>query len=284
MKSLVVQSYLFLIIKDMAEIFVKKNVTRGAAALSYYLTLSIFPLLICVSAILGNTWIVDSDLGDSLREFLPDSAFYVIYEFLRYVSRFRSDVMLVFGVIAMLTTSSAAFRSFTGTISDIQGSARHTGIWRGIFSFVSSIVFLLSIYISGLVILTGEWIIEVIGEQLTVIEIFEIWNWLRFVFLLLLLFCIILLIYIFSAPKGTRKRACLPGAVTAAIVLVGASMVYSHMITASLRYAILYGSLASFIILMVWLYTCGIILIMGDVLNITIVAHKRKRLMGDQIE
>jgi len=278
MKNLVVQSYLFLIMKDMAEIYVKKNVARGAAALSYYLTLSIFPLLICVSAILGNTWLVDTDLGESLREFLPDSAFYVIYEFLRYVGRFRSDLMLFLGVIAMLTTSSAAFRSFTGTINEIQGSARHTGIWRGIFSFVSSIVFLLSIYISGLVIITGEWIVEVIGENFTVVEILELWNWMRFIFLFLLLFCIIFLIYMFTAPKGTRKRACLPGAITAAVVLVGASMVYSHMVTASLRYAILYGSLASFIIMMVWLYTCGIILIMGDVLNITVARKKRNRM------
>jgi len=272
-----------MVVKDMAQIFVKKRVTRGAAALSYYLTLSIFPLLICVSAILGSTWLVDSDLGDYLREFLPSSAFVVIYDFLRYVSMFSSDLMIVVGVVTMLTTSSAAYRSFIGTMNEIQGSARHTGVRHGIFSFVGSVVFLLSIYISGLVIVTGGWIAESIGDYFNISEIFALWNWLRFVILFLLLFCIILLVYVFSIPKGVRKRrTCLPGAIAASVVLVAASMVYSQMVTASLRYALLYGSLASFIILMVWLYTCGIILIMGNVLNISII--KKKSLRGTQVE
>jgi membrane protein len=62
----------------------------------------------------------------------------------------------------------------------------------------------------------------------------------------------------------------LPGALTAAIVLVIASMLFSQLITFSIRYEVLYGSLASFVILMVWLYTCALILIMANVINISV--------------
>jgi uncharacterized BrkB/YihY/UPF0761 family membrane protein len=61
-----------------------------------------------------------------------------------------------------------------------------------------------------------------------------------------------------------------PGALAAAVILVIASMVFSRLITASIRYEILYGSLASFIILMVWLYVCAVILIMANVINISV--------------
>ena len=62
----------------------------------------------------------------------------------------------------------------------------------------------------------------------------------------------------------------LPGALTAAVILVVASMLFSRLITVSIRYEVLYGSLASFIILMVWLYTCSLILIMANVINISV--------------
>ena len=92
--------------------------------------------------------------------------------------------------------------------------------------------------------------------------------------LFMILLCIIYGVYSISAPREIKKIYRLPGALTAAVVLVAASAIYSRMITVSIRYALLYGSLASFIILMIWLYTCSIILIMGNVFNISL--HKSR--------
>jgi membrane protein len=46
---------------------------------------------------------------------------------------------------------------------------------------------------------------------------------------------------------------------------VGASAVFSWFIGLSSRYSLLYGSLASIIILLLWLYLCGTILLLGAV-------------------
>jgi membrane protein len=73
-----------------------------------------------------------------------------------------------------------------------------------------------------------------------------------------------------SAPRETKRTQRLPGALVASVVLVAVSAIYSRMISASIKYALIYGSLASFIIIMIWLYTCGIILIMGNVFNISL--------------
>ena len=53
----------------------------------------------------------------------------------------------------------------------------------------------------------------------------------------------------------------------AAAALVAASALFSWFIGLSSRYSLVYGSLASGIILLVWLYLCGNILILGDVFN-----------------
>ncbi len=48
------------------------------------------------------------------------------------------------------------------------------------------------------------------------------------------------------------------------------SIIFSKLISMSTKYSIVYGSLASFIILMLWVYICSIILIMGNVFNIAL--------------
>lgn len=51
----------------------------------------------------------------------------------------------------------------------------------------------------------------------------------------------------------------------AALAIVAASVLFSWFIGMSSRYALVYGSLASLIILLAWLYLCGNILLLGAV-------------------
>jgi len=258
------------LVRDMGSVFVRRHIARSAAALSYYLTISVFPFLIAVSAILGSLHMKESDLFFLLEDVIPAGVFTIVTEFLGNVSGEGAGLVLSVGLLAMLTSSSAAYRSFTGIMGEIQGKMRFTGLWGGLFSFVFSVAFLAAIYVSGLVILSGEWLMQILEKYFSIGDMLMIWTWIRFVILFLLLFSTIYGLYIISAPRETKRTHRLPGALAASFLLVLASMIYSRMINASIKYAIVYGSLASFIILMIWLYTCGIILIMGNVFNLSL--------------
>jgi len=260
----------FRAIREVFRVFLKYPLARSAAALSYYLTLSVFPFLICASVILGSLNIQETEAFELLEGVIPDAAYSTIYDYLNYISDIRSEVMLTIGITAMLTSSSAAFRSFTGIMGEIQGKMRFSGLWGWLISFVFSTVFLAAIYGSALVVLSGEWLMHILEEFFALSEITQLWSRIRFIIMFLLLFAAIYSVYFISAPKHSTRKSPLPGALTAAIILVAASMIFSRMITASIRYEVLYGSLASFIILMVWLYTCSLILIMANVLNISV--------------
>jgi len=257
-------------IKEVFRVYFNYPVARSAAALSYYLTLSIFPFLICASVILGSLNIQETEAFTLLEGVIPDATYTTLYDYLNYISDIRSEVMLTIGITAMLTSSSAAFRSFTSIMGEIQGKMRFSGIWEWLISFVFSIVFLAAVYGSALVVLSGEWLMHILEEYFDIREIALIWTRIRFFLMFLMLFFTIYGVYLISAPKHSTRMSRLPGALAAAIILVATSMIYSRMITASIRYEVLYGSLASFIILMLWLYTCSLILIMANVLNISI--------------
>ena len=90
-----------------------------------------------------------------------------------------------------------------------------------------------------------------------------------------LVFLFILLLYRFATPLDKPRPPVIPGSLVAAVALTAASMVFSYFMENSTKYSLVYGSLTSMIILLVWLYLCGNVLIVGSLINYVI--HQRKR-------
>ena len=249
-------------------IFLDKKIAYASASLSYYMMMSFFPFLICLSEILGQLSISQSAVMEMGEGIIPRDILAVIGSYMEYVSVNRSPVILVAGIFMLITSSSAAMRSIMGTMADIQGEGRFTGLLKMVASFIFSIVLMAAVYISGLIIVTGSSFIAWLQEHFSFGHLFESWYWLRFVILFLMLFFVVWGIYVFTSPRKETSMRRMPGALLAAVLLVAVSVVFSAFISATTRYSLIYGSLTSIIILMIWLYVCGVILIMGNVCNI----------------
>ena len=275
-------------IKELIEIYVGSNVPRSAAELSYFLTLSIFPTLICVHAMLMKFLPGISLTLDELKGIIPLETLDIISDYLQYVSVHNSKTLLTAGILGMATTSAAAFRSIHSIMGDIQGVSRFRGIFALLFSFVFSLVFMAAIYFGIIVMVTGDWLIGFIGNIFPMLAGLALWNILKFPLMLVIFVLIIYGLYRITAPANTRGTF-FQGAVSAAIILVLVSVLFSWFISMSTRYPLIYGSLASIIIFMLWIYICGQILIMGNALNVVLRRHmpqkpkKPKRKRGIEI-
>lgn len=258
------------IVRELVEIFFKKKVTRTAAQLSYYLVLTLFPLLICVTAMLGSLNVEEAGLLEDIRAIIPLAAYEGIMEYLAYVSENFSVSMLIMALVVLVTASSAAFRAIITVMAEIQDEHRYIGFWKGVFSVFLSLALLLAIYASCIIIITGNWFIGFISRYISAGFVAELWQWLRFVLLFVLLFAIIYGVYKLSAPKAKPHRQRVIGALAASAAMVAASVFFSWTISLSSRYPLIYGSLASLIILMIWLFLCGNILIMGNAFNVVL--------------
>ena len=78
---------------------------------------------------------------------------------------------------------------------------------------------------------------------------------------------LVLAVYRAGVPKKFYGKTLLLCALLSALALVAFSVLFSWFIDLSSRYSLIYGSLASIIILLVWLYLCGNILLLGAVMN-----------------
>lgn len=263
--------------REMVEMYFSAGVARSAAALAYFLVLSFFPFLICINAFVGALHLDIGSLLEVMEEFLPGGVASILADYIQYITNNQSTAMFLAGLLVTLISASAAVRSLMNVMEDIYGRTRYRGVGRLLASVVFSVLFLLMMYLSMVVVLTGSWFFSLVERYLGLELPVNSWQWLRFVLLFALVLFVILLLYRFTAPRGKPEPPVLTGAALAAVALAAASILFSWFMGMSTRYSLVYGSLASVIILMVWLYLCGNILILGNVFNCVWYRHKKEK-------
>lgn len=253
---------------QMARLYFRHHLSRSAAQLAYFLLLSVFPMLICVHALIG---LVDGNAGAVLEwaaPLLPAGVHRLLADYLRYI-QVDAPGLLTAGVVLTLGSGSAAFRAMMTAMEEMYGQPSHRGLEKVLVSLCYSVLLLVVVYASMVVLVTGNWFFNALREVLP--RHFTLprtsWPWLRFFLLFALMLLFILLVYRLCLPRKGTRPPVLPGALAAAVVLVGASWVFSQFFALSSRYSLVYGSLTSVMLLMVWLYLCGNILLLGNLVN-----------------
>ena len=267
-----------LFVRDMVQTYGRLGVSRAAASLAYFLILTLFPLLVCVNFFIGLLELDPEAVFSALDHLLPRESLSIILDYLTYVSgipQSQSTPLLLASLFTILLSASAGLRTLLKTMDELYQVRHVSSLRRVVVSVVLSILFLLTIYLSIVVIFTGDWFFQLLearlpsplAELIPLRLLSQLWGWLRY---LLLFFCVLLLVlavYRMGTPPPLRreKKVLRLTALLSAGALVACSVLFSWFIDMSSRYSLVYGSLASLIILLVWLYFCGNILLVGAV-------------------
>ena len=267
-----------LFVRDMVQTYGRLGVSRAAAALAYFLILTLFPLLVCVNFFIGLLELDPEAVFSALDSLLPRESLSIILDYLTYVSgipQSQSTPLLLASLFTILLSASAGLRTLLKTMDELYQVRHVSSLRRVAVSVILSLLFLLTIYLSIVVIFTGDWFFQLLearlpsplAELIPLRLLSQLWGWLRY---LLLFFCVLLLVlavYRMGTPPPLRreKKVLRLTALLSAGALVACSVLFSWFIGMSSRYSLVYGSLASLIILLVWLYFCGNILLVGAV-------------------
>lgn len=255
------------VLTTMADTFLTRRVTRSAAEIAYYMVMALFPVIICMYDLLA---LILRDPTAVLRIVetlvLPRETQALVSEFLIYVSGNTSQVMFIAALFVMITSASAAFRAMAAIVSEIHGDKRFGIVSSTVVSVGFSVAFLLVLYLCILLMLTGKHFLLWLDALMPRVSIIWSWTWVRFLVLFAILLMMILVLYRLTTPRRTSHRV-LPGALFSAVGIVVMSILLSWLIGNSAKYSLVYGSLASVVILLFWFHVFGLLLILGVVLN-----------------
>ena len=256
----------YLNMRRLLGLYADKQVPRSAAALSYYLVLSLFPMVICLYALLGGNYDKMRHVLEMADSILSPELTRNIKSFLLYVANSQSPGLLTAGILLLLSSASAAARVMQQGIGEIQGGKRHEGLRGWLISWLFSLAFLGVLYLGALSMLAGEVILEAAARFLPRLQIRGVWTALRIPLLGSLVFVMIWGVYELARLKGKRGSKA-PGALCATLGIVVMSWLFSRFVAVSARYSLVYGSLASQILLMIWLFFCSQLIYLGAAVN-----------------
>jgi len=262
------------LIKECIKIFSENKITQASAALSYYLTMTFFPMLIITYTFLGESY---ENLGKLLAlgdNLLSARLLELVRDFLLYVDSGDRGLMLPLGLSVLVVYASAGLRCIQNTIGNIQGGVEHRGLQGFLISFVYSFALLALSYFALLVMLSGPEAMQKLAVISPGIE--SVLGLLPMRYLVLTAVLFLFLLGLYHVPKRTQdKYRILPGAAAASFAVLLMSPLFSMVMDRSIKYSLVYGAIASLILLMLWLYMCCVLVYSGAILNVALYKVKK---------
>lgn len=253
------------------------DVSSAGAQLAYFFLLSLFPLLIFLLTLLPFLNLPQEQVFTMLENMLPEQVFSLIESTIKDVLSNRNGGLLSVGIIATLWSASNGVNALIKNLNksyDITETrpfivARAVSIFFTI-SLIGLIIVALVLPVFGKTI--GQFMFEVIGLK----EGFLIvWNYVRIIIPPFLIVTVLVLLYWIAPNVKIYFRHAIPGALFATIAWVLISFGFSFYISNFANYSKTYGSIGGIIILMLWLYITGIVLVVGGQVNVAF--QKRKQ-------
>jgi membrane protein len=245
----------------------RDNAFDGAAVLAYYLTLAIFPAMIALLAVTPYLPIarVDQAIMDLMREALPASAADMFAGVVQQVTSERRGGLLTLGVAAAYWSASngmyAVMRQLNAAFNVKE--ARPFVRARATALLLSLLFGVLVLGGFSLIVLGGviqSWIGDRFGFSALLLGFFVVFRWAVIVLSLMLA---ISLIYYLAPNRAHPFRLVTAGSLAATTLLVVASYVFSLYTSHFGNYSNVYGSIGAMVLLMLWLYIAGLVILAG---------------------
>lgn len=271
---------------DIVRRYFSHDVPRDSAALTYYLLFAIFPLLIFVSTLLGALKLDIASISSSLSQFIPADVLTIITGYLRFVTAHSSTELLLFSLVFSIWFPMRAVGCLLHSMRKAVGRDKPKSMIRStVYNLLFTLWLIVSIAFSLVLIVVGRRALSLLGRFLTLSPLFiEAWNALRFVVLALVMAVLLMLLYMLSLGERRPLAEALPGIITSLALWMGLSLLFSYYVENRARYAVLYGSIATTIVALVWLYMSATIFLLGAELNGALMAYKKEKSLAEPAE
>lgn len=243
-----------------------------AAQLSYYILLALFPALIFLTALMGVFSVEESmpQLMGYLRQVLPNDALSMVERFLRQVTEGSGTNILSLGGLGALWASSSGMTAIIDALNVVYGvKMDHRPFWRVRLTAIALTVGLAGFVMVSLTLVLygpsiGAWIADFVGLG----RVFTLaWNLLQWPVVIGIMMLVVGVIYYVCPDIRQDWRWVSPGSVFAVTMWLLVSLGFKLYVDNFGDYNKVYGSIAGVIVLMLWFYWSGMVLLMGGEIN-----------------
>ena len=245
------------------------GVPLHAAYTSFFLILSIFPILVVLFCLLGYTSLGMEEVMELAAGVLPDALEPLVGHIIKGAYENSSAPVLSLSIFTALWSAGRGMRGLLLGLNSVYGLKESRGyfVTRGIGT-VYTLLFLVVLVLTLVLHVFGNFVLDYLRMTtnpfwMFVMDVID----LRFVLLMLLQTALFTAMYAALPNRRNKLRESWPGALLTAFGWLTFSDLFSIYVEHFQNYANIYGSVYAAALAMLWLYFCVCIIFYGGTLN-----------------
>lgn len=260
---------------------------RQAASISWSFFLSLFPFLLFTLSLLPYLPHYDKlqfyVFEILMRNIFPahmqnDVSDYIQTSIIPNLKNF-SNITIVFALIFATNGAHSLINGF-----NLNTELKRTFVKEYLVSFAITLAFIIVILFSLLGIYYSEIVLKLFTPRYNISWFAEnfsiIIGYVSFPFFY---FILLMLFYWVGCLKITTIKQAIPGAILTTFLFVLITFIFAFYVKKFARYNVLYGSIGSIILVMVWVNMNIILVLLGNELNIAIKKVRVEKLMSEEL-
>lgn len=264
-------------LKKQALFFLRFQVPLYAANASFYIILSVFPAVMLIVGLLPYLGVSQEDLLSALSGIVPTMLEPLIAKVVRDLSVNSSKALISITAILALWSSSRGVYCIQLGLNSIYGVRESRSyFYRRAISMAYTVLLIIALLLTLVIQGFGREITAFLRSgHIPILNFFVRILDFRELIILCLLTALFAAIYCVLPNQKKNFLSALPGAALAALGWLGFTYGFSIYARFSRSYSLLYGSLSTIAMGMLWLYVCISILFYGCVFNLWLAKRKK---------
>ena len=256
-----------------------KNVDMGGmgAQLAYFFLLSFFPLIIFLVTLLPYLNLKQEQIFEFMENIIPGEVYSMVEGILLEVLSGQNGGLLSIGILGTIWSASKGVDALMKGLNRAYHVKGRPGFKNRLWSLIFTISLVGVILIALVFPVFGQQIGNIVASYLGIeAGLGPVWTFIRWATPPLLILTVLWTMYWIVPNTDPRIKFfhAWPGAILATLGWLGLTYGFSFYINNFGNFSATYGSIGGVIILMLWLYFTGMILIFGGLVNASLAQRK----------
>ena len=266
---------IYKVLKVLINKLIQFDIDVRAAAVAFNFTLAIFPSIIFMFSLIPYIPLehLDDKIINLLSNVMPEGIFKEAKNTIVEIVSKPQGGILSLGFIFALYASTSGVMALMRAFNTADRIVERRGFIKArliavMINFLLTFVLVLAILVLIVGRLSVDFLFDegILNRDITFYTI----QFLSYLVIFLVFFIAISIIYYFAPASHTRWKFVNTGSITASILTILITNLFSYYLSNFASYNRLYGTIGTFIALMVWLYLVAMILIVGFEINASI--------------
>ena len=255
-------------IKNITDKIAEDHISAYAAQSAFFIMLSLVPILLLLMTLVRFTPITQADIMAAAYELFPKTVSSTIISIVNEVYSQTGTAISVSLLVALWSAGKGVLAISNG-LNTIRGQLETRNyIFLRLRAAIYTVLFLLAIILSLVFLGFGNSISMLVNKYIPVFQyVMDFIIETRTIIMILVLIVFSLSIYMFLPNKRRRLRSQFPGAIFTAFGWTLASFIFSIYMDIFKGFSNMYGSLTTIVIIMLWLYFCMYVVLLGGEMN-----------------